>query len=92
MDISIEEDISILENTTDIEAGIACSVAGWGLLKTKGKLAHGDSGGPLVCWKTAVGITSFGSAKLCNDPTLPNVSTKISANIPWICLIVEKTE
>ncbi|XP_051550325.1 granzyme M-like isoform X2 [Myxocyprinus asiaticus] len=123
--------ISILENTTDTEAGIACSVAGWGLLKTKGKVStrlmearvkvlsdrtceskwrqhyvasmmicqighggtcQGDSGGPLVCGKTAVGITSFGSAERCNNPKLPNVSTKISSYIPWIRLIVGKTE
>uniref|UniRef100_A0A8C1L8C8 Peptidase S1 domain-containing protein n=1 Tax=Cyprinus carpio TaxID=7962 RepID=A0A8C1L8C8_CYPCA len=49
-----------------------------------GGSCHGDSGGPLVCGDTAVGVTSFGSNKLCNSPEQPNVYTKISAYVPWI--------
>uniref|UniRef100_A0A8C1L384 Peptidase S1 domain-containing protein n=1 Tax=Cyprinus carpio TaxID=7962 RepID=A0A8C1L384_CYPCA len=49
-----------------------------------GGSCHGDSGGPLVCGATAVGVTSFGSNKLCNSPEQPNVYTKISAYLPWI--------
>ncbi|KTF88950.1 hypothetical protein cypCar_00042854, partial [Cyprinus carpio] len=49
-----------------------------------GGSCHGDSGGPLVCGDTAVGVTSFGSNKLCNSPEQPNVYTKISAYLPWI--------
>ncbi|KTF88243.1 hypothetical protein cypCar_00042710 [Cyprinus carpio] len=49
-----------------------------------GGSCKGDSGGPLVCGDTAVGVTSFGSYKLCNSPEQPNVYTKISAYLPWI--------
>ncbi|RXN24209.1 granzyme B(G,H)-like protein [Labeo rohita] len=44
----------------------------------------GDSGGPLVCGKTAVGVTSFGDADLCNSPEHPEVYMKVSAYLPWI--------
>ncbi|XP_043079464.1 complement factor D-like [Puntigrus tetrazona] len=47
-----------------------------------------DGGGPLVCKDTAVGVTSFGDPKICNNPERPEVYVKISAYIPWICSII----
>uniref|UniRef100_A0A8C2I361 Si:dkey-78l4.5 n=1 Tax=Cyprinus carpio TaxID=7962 RepID=A0A8C2I361_CYPCA len=54
----------------------------------RGGSCHGDSGGPLICGDTAVGVTSFGDANVCNSPEHPNVYTKISAYLKWIRKII----
>ncbi|XP_030640152.1 complement factor D-like [Chanos chanos] len=56
---------------------LLCAYGGAGFCK-------GDSGGPLVCDGKAVGVASFFQKKNCNNPTLPNVYTKISAYLPWV--------
>ncbi|XP_003201098.2 duodenase-1 [Danio rerio] len=48
----------------------------------------GDSGGPLVCEDTAVGVTSFGDARVCNSRKRPEVYMKISEFLPWIDSII----
>ncbi|XP_042567796.1 granzyme B-like isoform X1 [Cyprinus carpio] len=53
-----------------------------------GGSCKGDSGGPLICGDTAVGVTSFGDANVCNSPEHPNVYTKISAYLKWIRKII----
>ncbi|XP_073699757.1 granzyme G-like [Garra rufa] len=55
-----------------------------------GGSCEGDSGGPLVCGDTAVGITSFGDPKVCNRRERPEVYTKISAYLDWICSIITR--
>ncbi|XP_043079387.1 granzyme B-like [Puntigrus tetrazona] len=47
-----------------------------------------DGGGPLVCGYTAVGVTSFGDPKICNNPERPVVYIKISKYYEWICSII----
>ncbi|XP_059398965.1 granzyme B-like [Carassius carassius] len=54
-----------------------------------GGSCKGDSGGPLVCGDTAVGVTSFGDANVCNSPERPTVYTKISAYLKWIHKIIK---
>ncbi|XP_050544573.1 venom protease-like [Daktulosphaira vitifoliae] len=58
---------------------------------------QGDSGGPLLishsefdCMYSQVGITSFG--KLCGEPNVPGVYTKISKYINWIEKVVWPTQ
>ncbi|XP_026808260.1 venom protease-like [Rhopalosiphum maidis] len=57
---------------------------------------QGDSGGPLQiahpefeCMYTQVGITSFG--RLCGEPNVPGVYTKVSNYVSWINSIVWPT-
>ncbi|XP_076880203.1 granzyme B(G,H)-like [Brachyhypopomus gauderio] len=54
----------------------------------KSRFCKLDSGGPLVCNNTAVGIISFFENNNCDDPSAPNVYTKISIFLPWIRKIV----
>ncbi|RXN24215.1 complement factor D-like protein [Labeo rohita] len=123
--------ISIPTQEGDIKPDSACSVAGWGRLKSTekkmstclmeadvkimnntecknkrkksysdsqmlcvyghGGSCNGDSGGPLVCGDIAVGITSFGGEE-CNSRKYPEVYTKISAYLPWICSIISNVK
>ncbi|XP_072516073.1 granzyme G-like [Salminus brasiliensis] len=85
----------LLETNVRIVGDIECRSL-WGSFVNRlkvcafhpGGVCNGDSGGPLVCNNTAVGIVSFGEARTCDTPRLPNVYTKVSAFLPWIKSIV----
>ncbi|XP_067270924.1 granzyme-like protein 1 [Pseudorasbora parva] len=57
-----------------------------------GGSCSGDSGGPLVCGDTAVGVTSFGSPKVCNSSKRPEIYARISAYLPWIRSIISNVK
>jgi len=47
----------------------------------------GDSGGPVTAelgMLRVVGVTSYGLSGACNDPTYPNVASRVSGHSAWI--------
>ncbi|XP_039541223.1 mast cell protease 1A-like [Pimephales promelas] len=92
-DLLMEANLYIMNN-------LECSYK-WGEIYSLSQMmcTHGrggsclfDSGGPLVYGNTAVGVTSFGNAEMCNSPKYPNVYIKISQYREWIDNIIRKSE
>lgn len=47
----------------------------------------GDSGGPMVCDGGVAGVVSFGG-RICGDPNVPNVYTRVSSFRDWITSVL----